>query len=114
MAPGSTAAARGHVPERSCAGCRRSAPKRELVRLVLPGNPAATVAVDLSGRRPGRGAYLCRETALACLALARKRRALPRALRTSPDRIDADALAGALRSSLDGPFGAQEVMSSTR
>lgn len=104
---------RGHVPERSCAGCRRTAPKRALVRLVLPPEPDASVAIDPTGRRPGRGAYLCRESALDCLALARKRRALPRALRTSPERIDAQALAAALAPSPGGPVAAQEVMSST-
>ncbi|HEY6378560.1 MAG TPA: YlxR family protein [Candidatus Dormibacteraeota bacterium] len=97
MPQGSGAAPRGRLPQRSCAGCRRAAPKRELIRLVLPADPDATVAVDLSGRQEGRGAYLCKETALACLALARRRRALPRALRTSAARVDPDALAATLQ-----------------
>jgi predicted RNA-binding protein YlxR (DUF448 family) len=113
MSPDSTPT-RGRLPERSCAGCRRAAPKRELIRLVLPADPEASVAVDLSGRRAGRGAYLCRETALACLALARRRRALPRALRTSPARVDLDALAAALQPAPGGRVAAQEVMSSPR
>ena len=47
-----------HVPERTCIACHEVRPKRELVRLVhtLEG----TVEVDASGRKPGRGAYLCR------------------------------------------------------
>ena len=113
MTGGAAARPRGHVPERSCAGCRRTVPKRELVRLVLPPEPDAIVAIDPTGRRPGRGAYLCRETALDCLGLARKRRALPRALRTTPERIDARALAAQLAPSLGGRLAAQEVMSST-
>ena len=50
-------AIRRHVPERTCVGCREVKPKRELVRLVC--GPGGVVEVDLSGRRPGRGAYLC-------------------------------------------------------
>jgi predicted RNA-binding protein YlxR (DUF448 family) len=113
MSSGAGARPRGHVPERRCAGCRRTAPKRELVRLVLPHESDAIVAIDPTGRRPGRGAYLCKETALDCLALARRGRALPRALRTTPERIDAQALAAQLAPSLGGPLAAQEVMSST-
>ena len=61
---------------RSCVACRSVKSKPELIRFVrLAGGK---VSIDLRGRAPGRGAYLCRDP--ACWALARKRRALDRAL----------------------------------
>ena len=90
-APG---ASPSRIPQRTCIGCRRVRPKRELVRLVLPEE--GPVAVDLTGKRNGRGAYICRETGRTCLDQARKRKALARALRTTPDRIDQASLAAAL------------------
>ena len=44
------------LPERSCVACRTTRPKRELVRVVRA--PDGSVAVDATGRAPGRGAYL--------------------------------------------------------
>ncbi|WP_276955790.1 YlxR family protein [Allomeiothermus silvanus] len=45
-----------HVPQRMCVACRARRPKRELLRIVLTeGGPV----LDPSGRRPGRGAYVC-------------------------------------------------------
>jgi predicted RNA-binding protein YlxR (DUF448 family) len=51
-----------HVPERTCIACHEVKPKRELVRLVYSSEGIAEV--DTSGRKPGRGAYLCQ--ALEC------------------------------------------------
>ncbi len=48
-----------HIPQRTCVACRTVKPKRELIRLVLISN--TTVEVDPSGKKAGRGAYLCRE-----------------------------------------------------
>jgi predicted RNA-binding protein YlxR (DUF448 family) len=46
-----------HVPERTCIACHEVKPKREMVRLVYTSE--GVVEVDASGRKPGRGAYLC-------------------------------------------------------
>ena len=46
-----------HVPERTCVACHEVKPKRDLVRLVY--SPEGVAEVDTSGRKPGRGAYLC-------------------------------------------------------
>ena len=46
----------GNVPERTCLGCRRTRPKPELIRIVNNGGKAE---LDLSGKKPGRGAYVC-------------------------------------------------------
>ena len=45
------------VPLRKCAGCGESKPKKELVRVVRA--PDGTVSLDLVGKKPGRGAYVC-------------------------------------------------------
>ena len=64
------------VPLRMCTGCREMKPKKELVRIVR--SPAGEVSIDLAGRKPGRGAYVCRDP--GCLRKAQKSRALERAL----------------------------------
>jgi predicted RNA-binding protein YlxR (DUF448 family) len=62
---------RRHVPQRTCVACRASRPKRELVRVVR--TPDGAVMVDDTGRRSGRGAYLCRQRDCWETALARRR-----------------------------------------
>lgn len=64
------------IPMRMCIGCREMKPKRELVRVAA--NSAGEVAVDPTGKAPGRGAYLCKNN--ECLKRALKSRALERAL----------------------------------
>ncbi|RRR71555.1 MAG: YlxR family protein [Candidatus Viridilinea halotolerans] len=66
-----------HVPQRMCVACRQNDAKRGLVRLVRDGD--GRVAVDATGRRNGRGAYLCPDP--QCWDVAVRRRALERALR---------------------------------
>jgi predicted RNA-binding protein YlxR (DUF448 family) len=60
-------------PIRTCAGCGRKAPQRELVRF------AAVDGVLAPGRHPGRGVYTCRR--LPCFERAASRRAFNRTLR---------------------------------
>ena len=48
-----------HIPLRTCVACRRIKTKRELIRLVR--TPDGKIEVDGSGKKAGRGAYLCRE-----------------------------------------------------
>ena len=56
--------------------CRTGKPKRELVRVVR--TPEAAVLVDETGKRNGRGAYLCRQ--MSCFETAIARKHLERAL----------------------------------
>ena len=56
------------IPLRRCTGCNESKPKKELVRVVK--NAAGEVSLDLTGKKPGRGAYVC--PSAACLAQARE------------------------------------------
>jgi predicted RNA-binding protein YlxR (DUF448 family) len=65
---------RKHIPQRTCVACRTVRPKRELVRIVR--TPEGDVMIDETGKRSGRGAYLCPrrdcwETALAKQQLER-------------------------------------------
>ena len=65
-----------HIPVRQCLGCREMKPKAELVRVVR--SPEGAVSVDLRGKAPGRGAYVCRSA--DCLKKALRSRAVGRAL----------------------------------
>jgi len=67
------------IPMRQCLGCREHKPKKELIRVVR--SPEGEVALDFKGKLPGRGAYVCPQA--ACLAKARKSRALERAFDTA-------------------------------
>lgn len=66
-------------PVRTCVACRQEAGKATLVRVVRDAGSSA--ALDPTGRAPGRGAYLHRDP--SCLEMARKRKALERALKTT-------------------------------
>ena len=63
------------IPQRMCLGCREHKDKKELVRVVR--SPEGEVSVDLTGRKNGRGAYICRSR--DCLKKARKQKAISRA-----------------------------------
>ena len=67
------------IPMRQCLGCREHKPKKELIRVVR--SPEGNVSLDFKGKLPGRGAYVCPQA--ACLAKARKSRALERAFDTA-------------------------------
>jgi uncharacterized protein len=76
-----------HRPVRTCVACRQEAGKGELLRVVR--RPDGSVELDRSGRTAGRGAYLHSDP--GCIELARKRRALGRALgATVPEGIWAE------------------------
>ncbi len=45
------------VPLRICIGCREKMPKKELVRIVR--TPENEIMLDTTGKKPGRGAYIC-------------------------------------------------------
>jgi uncharacterized protein len=67
-----------HAPQRTCVACRQTNVKRELVRLVQ--TPEVGVDVDLTGKKSGRGAYLC--PALSCWQIALETGRLEHALKT--------------------------------
>ena len=63
------------VPMRMCVGCRAMHPKAELIRAVKTAE--GEVVLDATGKKNGRGAYICRNA--ECFEKARKARALDRA-----------------------------------
>ena len=64
------------IPERQCLGCNQHFPKSALLRVVR--DPAGTVSLDFTGKKSGRGAYICKN--VACLQKAEKSRRLARNL----------------------------------
>ncbi len=68
---------RKHIPQRTCIGCRAVSGKRQMVRLVRTSE--STVEIDETGKRPGRGAYLCARR--SCWETALQKRRLEQALR---------------------------------
>ncbi len=66
------------IPMRQCVGCREMKPKKALIRVVR--SPEGAISLDFRGKAPGRGAYLCPDS--ACLKRAIKSKALSRAFDT--------------------------------
>ncbi len=62
-------------PMRKCTGCNEMKEKRELVRIVR--DPEGAISVDLTGKKSGRGAYICKDE--RCLMKAQKAKRLERA-----------------------------------
>ncbi|MBQ7114983.1 MAG: YlxR family protein [Clostridia bacterium] len=72
------------IPMRKCLGCNEMKPKRELIRAVK--SPEGEISIDLTGKKSGRGAYICPDK--ACLRKARKGKRLEKALDTAiPDSV---------------------------
>ena len=67
-----------HIPQRTCIACRQIREKRKLIRLVCTADGIAVV--DMSAKKPGRGAYLCPKK--DCWEIALKKNRLEHALRT--------------------------------
>lgn len=57
------------IPERRCLGCNTSFPKSQLIRVVR--TPEGAVELDVTGRKNGRGAYICKSS--GCFKAARKK-----------------------------------------
>jgi predicted RNA-binding protein YlxR (DUF448 family) len=74
------------IPQRKCVACQEMMPKKELIRVVR--SPEGDILIDLTGKKPGRGAYLCGKS--SCFKLAKKSKAFERALKApvSPDIYD--------------------------
>ncbi len=71
-------------PMRKCTGCNEMKEKRELVRIVR--DPEGNISVDLTGKKSGRGAYICKDK--KCLMKAQKAKRFDRAFECNvPDEI---------------------------
>lgn len=63
------------IPMRMCTGCGEMKPKRELIRVVK--QPDGSIVLDATGKKSGRGAYVCPQS--ECLKKAQKARRLEKA-----------------------------------
>lgn len=72
---------------RSCIACGTSASKRDLVRIVR--TPEGSLQLDTSGKKPGRGAYVC---SLSCFEQALRSSKLQRALKTNISQNELESL----------------------
>ncbi len=72
------------IPLRRCLGCNESKPKTDLIRIVR--SPEGEISLDATGKKSGRGAYVCRSR--ECFAKLRKSRRADRCLETEiPEEI---------------------------
>ena len=76
------------IPLRMCTGCMEMKPKKELIRIVK--RPEGEVSVDLTGKKSGRGAYICKN--IECLEKAFKTKRLSRNLDIAIDNEIYDRL----------------------
>jgi predicted RNA-binding protein YlxR (DUF448 family) len=67
------------IPLRKCTGCQEMKNKKELVRIVR--SEEGTYSVDYTGKKPGRGAYICSN--IECLEKAKKSKGLERSFKTA-------------------------------
>ncbi|MBR4777555.1 MAG: YlxR family protein [Lachnospiraceae bacterium] len=66
------------IPLRKCTGCGELKAKKELIRVLL--EPDGNVTIDSTGKKNGRGAYICNK--LECFEKAVKTKGLERSLKT--------------------------------
>ncbi|HOQ16496.1 MAG TPA: YlxR family protein [Defluviitaleaceae bacterium] len=72
------------IPLRKCTGCQEMKNKKELIRIVR--NQEGEISLDFTGKKPGRGAYICPNE--ECLEKAQKSKGLERSFKTAiPDEI---------------------------
>ena len=72
------------LPQRMCCGCGEHKDKKALIRVVK--SPEGVISLDKTGRKSGRGAYICPN--IECLQKARKARRLERAFACQiPDEV---------------------------
>ena len=90
------------IPMRMCAGCGESRPKKELIRVVR--SPLGEISLDATGKKPGRGAYICPRP--ECLNKARKNKRIDRSFDASIPESVYEALERELAES--PPTGGQD------
>ena len=81
------------IPMRMCLGCNEMKPKKELMRVVK--SPEGEISLDFTGKKNGRGAYLCKEA--ECFEKARKARRFEKSLSCRIDESVYEVMADELR-----------------
>ena len=72
------------IPQRKCVGCGEMKPKKELIRVVR--SPEGEISLDLTGKKAGRGAYVCPDK--ECISKAYKGHRLEKALEKQVNESD--------------------------
>lgn len=70
------------IPLRQCIGCGQMKGKKEMMRVIK--TPEGEVVLDVTGKKNGRGAYLCQQE--ECLKMAMKNKGLERSFKMSIDK----------------------------
>ncbi|MBQ8199490.1 MAG: YlxR family protein [Lachnospiraceae bacterium] len=70
------------IPLRQCVGCGEMKAKKEMMRVIK--TPEDEIVLDLTGKKNGRGAYLCKQE--ECLQKAVKSKGLERSFKMSIDK----------------------------
>ena len=81
------------IPMRKCTGCNELKPKKELIRVIV--TPEDEVMLDTTGKKNGRGAYICAKA--ECLREARKHKGLEKSLKRAIPSDVYDSLEAELR-----------------
>ncbi len=76
------------IPMRMCIGCRQMKEKKDMIRILKMQDD--TFCIDVTGKKNGRGAYLCKDE--NCLALALKNHGLERSFKMSIPKDTVEAL----------------------
>ena len=72
------------IPLRQCVGCQQMKPKKDMMRVLK--TPEDEMILDTTGKKNGRGAYLCKD--MECLKKARKNKGLELSFKMSiPDTV---------------------------
>lgn len=85
------------IPLRICIGCQERKPKKELIRIVR--TPHGDVELDLTGKKPGRGAYLC--LSQVCLKRAIKGKRLEKNLQIPVSTVLIDQISVMLEKNIE-------------
>ncbi len=87
------------IPMRMCIGCGEMKEKRCLIRAIK--SPEGEISLDFTGKKSGRGAYLCKS--MDCFVLAQKGRKLERAFSCKVDAEVYKELQDVLQREMDKP-----------
>ncbi len=71
------------IPLRQCVGCGEMNAKKDMMRVIKTGE--GEIVLDVTGKKNGRGAYLCKQE--ECLKMAMKNKGLERSFKMSIDKL---------------------------
>jgi len=85
------------IPIRTCIGCQCKKPKKEMIRIIK--TPEGNIEIDKTGKKSGRGAYLCSN--VECLDIALRKNNLNRSLKQDIPLKTLDELRKAFLKNID-------------